>query len=611
MKFVCDRCQTKYSIADDRVRGKVLKVKCKTCGNVVTVREPGRHPSAAGLPNLSQPRAAAAPHAGGAATAAAAAVAVPSVAADAVDESERTMLAPNPMLMEGFGPPQPTAARRKSTGPLPPVAVPDDIVWYMALDGKRTGPFSKHQLVDKLVPLSKNADVHIWNEKLGDWKPPGQVPAVAAELAARKKAPPPPPPLGAPRRPTPPPMPPLASVGASHSQAHAHAPAHAAAHAHAPAHAAAHAHAPAPARRPTPHAPAGAPAMTASGAHPAHAKLPPPQGAGVQRPGLFSAAVPASAAPAEAGDPFSLLETPAPQPHMIHPPGATNGTGNGHTSRSTSSDVLQMLNMPGTPQTSPGAAPRLMSVAPATTWTPTAESSGRRNRSAQLILVLLGVVAVIIVVAVMGTMRQSKKSVAPSVPEPTTATAPTPPPPVKEEPPPPPPPPPVIETTTPGGKSKLGKGKLKPGAQPQRAGVAAPAGTPTPTATPVPPPPVDTTGGAASRFRDGRSLAINSGVSSRPPPSQADITKVISNNRGNIKTCYQRALLRDNTLTHGKIAVKLSIGISGRVKHVGLEGPAQFKTLEPCIKEVVQRWVFPQASEEYGTEFPLVFQGNE
>ena len=98
-------------------------------------------------------------------------------------------------------------------------------------------------------------------------------------------------------------------------------------------------------------------------------------------------------------------------------------------------------------------------------------------------------------------------------------------------------------------------------------------------------------------------MGISAGVSSRPPPSQADITKVISNNRGNIKTCYQRALLRDNTLTHGKIAVKLSIGISGRVKHVGLEGPPQFKTLEPCIKEVVQRWVFPQASEEYGTEF--------
>jgi hypothetical protein len=88
--------------------------------------------------------------------------------------------------------------------------------------------------------------------------------------------------------------------------------------------------------------------------------------------------------------------------------------------------------------------------------------------------------------------------------------------------------------------------------------------------------------------------------------------KVIGNNRAGIKVCYQRALTRDNSLTHGKLAVKLSIGISGRVKHVGVDGPAQFKLLlEPCIKEVVQRWVFPQASEEYGTEFPLVFQGNE
>jgi hypothetical protein len=364
---------------------------------------------------------------------------------------------------------------------------------------------------------------------------------------------------------------------------------------------------PAGARRPTPHPPVGAPSMVpamGSGAHAAHSKLPPPTGAGIQRPGLFSAAVPASAAPGESGDPFSLLETPAPQPHMFHPGSPTNGTGNGRAARSTSSDVLQMLNMPGTPQTSPGAAPRLMSVAPATTWVPSAESSARRNKSAQLILVLLGVVAVIIVVAVMGTMR-SKKTIAPSVPETTAVVAPPTPPPAEKEEPPTPPPPPVEPTTAPGAKGKLGKGsKIKPGVQPVKAGVTAPPAT-------TPAQPVDNTGGAAARFRDGRTMGISAGVSSRPPPSQADITKVISNNRGNIKTCYQRALLRDNTLTHGKIAVRLSIGISGRVKHVGLDGPAQFKSLEPCIKEVVQRWVFPQASEEYGTEFPLVFQGNE
>src|SRR3569623_2144817 len=41
MKFVCERCHTKYSIADEKVRGKVLKVRCKSCENVITVRETG------------------------------------------------------------------------------------------------------------------------------------------------------------------------------------------------------------------------------------------------------------------------------------------------------------------------------------------------------------------------------------------------------------------------------------------------------------------------------------------------------------------------------------------------------------------------------------------
>src|SRR5687767_698985 len=39
MKFQCDRCKTRYSIADDKVRGKVLKIRCKNCSSIITVRE--------------------------------------------------------------------------------------------------------------------------------------------------------------------------------------------------------------------------------------------------------------------------------------------------------------------------------------------------------------------------------------------------------------------------------------------------------------------------------------------------------------------------------------------------------------------------------------------
>jgi hypothetical protein len=117
-----------------------------------------------------------------------------------------------------------------------------------------------------------------------------------------------------------------------------------------------------------------------------------------------------------------------------------------------------------------------------------------------------------------------------------------------------------------------------------------------------------------SRFSDtsGRPLNLQPGVGGgRGTPAQADITRVISNNKAGIKICYQRALLRDSSLTHGKINVRVSIGLSGRAKSVNVDGPPAFRALEPCIREVLSRWAFPPSSEEYGTEFSYLFQGNE
>src|SRR5437016_8655174 len=118
MKFVCDRCQTKYSIADERVRGKVLKVKCKTCANVITVRE-ARRPSAAVAPLVAggggRPR-----------TGAQAALDIPMDTPG--DDSERTQLAQSPFAdPEPFGglgvfAPPPAVAARRATGQMPVVA---------------------------------------------------------------------------------------------------------------------------------------------------------------------------------------------------------------------------------------------------------------------------------------------------------------------------------------------------------------------------------------------------------------------------------------------------------------------------------------------------------
>jgi predicted Zn finger-like uncharacterized protein len=39
MKIECDKCGAKYSIADDKVRGKTFKIRCKKCSNVIIVSD--------------------------------------------------------------------------------------------------------------------------------------------------------------------------------------------------------------------------------------------------------------------------------------------------------------------------------------------------------------------------------------------------------------------------------------------------------------------------------------------------------------------------------------------------------------------------------------------
>jgi hypothetical protein len=116
--------------------------------------------------------------------------------------------------------------------------------------------------------------------------------------------------------------------------------------------------------------------------------------------------------------------------------------------------------------------------------------------------------------------------------------------------------------------------------------------------------------GGESAQRDVR-VPTSSGGVGRSSPAQADISRVISNNKQGIQTCYQRALLRDNSLTHGKINVRVVISVSGKVRNVSLDAPQSFRALEPCIRDVMSRWAFPPSSEEYSTEFPVVLQGNQ
>ena len=590
MKFVCDRCQTKYSIADEKVRGKILKVRCKSCTNIITVREEGAGTGAGAAP-IRRPSAPASP-VGPSASSAGARPPTPAV--------PRTPL----------GPPA-TAPIERRAAPRPEPPADDGVAWYMALDGNRTGPFSRKQLIDRVAPLPKDADLHVWNEKLGSWKPPMEVPALAHDLAARRRPPtpapmpPPPPPFpGAPRRPT------------------------------APAVSLAAAAATSPARQTGAHPVVGSAIGPGVGL-----KLPPPVAPpGGRRPTgpvarpmglaeLASAGSSGASGASDSGldiDPSSMLETPAPQLHMLHGLG-TNGVAHADPSASASngasagadkSDVLNTLNLAS--RSGAGPAPRLLSSEAVVGWKPSAaEAPGARQRTTYIILALLGVIAAVCVVLFLNVAKKPKPAA--SVPSKAIADPLAG---VVDNPPPPSPPkvaepPPTVGPApeAPQEPPSRGHGKGHPTARARGATPTTPSAPPAPppggtTTTPAPPaaPVVDN----SAKYRDGHNLNISGGSGiQRPAPTQADISRVINNNRGGIKNCYQRALLRDNSLTHGKISVKVTIGISGRVKHTAIDGPPQFRALDPCIKEVVGRWAFPQASDEYGTEFVYVFQGNE
>ncbi len=612
MKFVCDRCQTKYSIADDKVRGKILKVRCKSCANIITVREEGaRKPSSPAIP------------VGGAATATGSA-------------PRATIVAPRLPTP----PPAPPVERRATARPSVPPA-DDGVVWYMALDGNRTGPFSRKQLVDHVAPLPKHADIHVWNERLGSWKAPMDVPVLANEIHARRRPPvpvPPMPPLPA-GPPVPPPFPGSTRRPTGSSFPVAAAPA-----------------AGAPARPTGSHGIVPAPVSPGLGS-----KLPPPAASRKSSSGAFprASAMAASAEAEEAeidlsfGEPepaahargaearragtgtshpaldsSSLLETPAPVPAMLHglatngishaaeggeaaAAAGTNGAGS-HPSADQSDGLNGLSLSPG--GSGAAAPPRLMSSESVVGWQPNAgEPAAARQKTTRFIVAIFGITAFSVAV-LMFTMMKKPKPVTPPPPAKSATTDPLAaivenpnlaPPPAAAPTPAPVVPPVRAPEPARGGSRRSGHGHASRGR-----------GAPVAAAPPATTPPAGAAAAPAdeanSKYRDGHNLNITAGPSTpRPPPSQGEISRVINNNRGGIKNCYQRALLRDNSLTHGKITVKVSIGISGRVKHVAVEGPPQFRAIDPCIREVVGRWAFPPAGEEYGTEFVYVFQGND
>ncbi len=117
MKFYCDSCGAKYLIGDDKVRGKVLRIRCKKCEHVIVVREPSS-PASSQVGSLQQLK-----------------------------------------------------SRLQAKG-----AEQADIPWYYSIAGKTFGPMPLQELRGMFQSRELGDETYVWNETFDAWKPAPQCP---------------------------------------------------------------------------------------------------------------------------------------------------------------------------------------------------------------------------------------------------------------------------------------------------------------------------------------------------------------------------------------------------------------------------------------------------
>src|SRR5687768_16626808 len=119
MKIVCDACSAKYSIADDKVKGKVFKIRCKKCSNIIVVRG-----SAGATEEPTQAQ---------------------------YDQKETRVYD-----YQGYDAAAPGG---------------DESVWHVVIDQEQVGPMTMAEVQQRFNAGQIDADTYVWREGFADWQP--------------------------------------------------------------------------------------------------------------------------------------------------------------------------------------------------------------------------------------------------------------------------------------------------------------------------------------------------------------------------------------------------------------------------------------------------------
>jgi predicted Zn finger-like uncharacterized protein len=589
MKFSCDKCNTRYSIADERVRGRVLKIRCKACNHVITVRE------SEGAGDAVEE-------------------AIGDASAPVEDENTRVTMGP------------PTAASEAGS---------DD--WFVSFDGEQEGPLPLARALDRVrAERPRGKECYCWRAGFFVWLPVEDVPEFSASLT--RQGPPPMPAATKPARTTgqqaavkSPTGKQAAVKSPTGKQAAAKSPTGSQAAVKSPTGKQAAAKSPADAPElpaPPAHAPktvndlppieSGPLGATPEAAMPPLLTRPEPR---LMRKGegkLVDAAPLGGSGPALSGPtmvkeaPAALREpsgkppsvdtgpVPLPPPPDDLPIGEASGLISlSHLAKPSMANPAKEPHKPvidtfggvpvlPTPLSSP--APIIAGPGPLRTASPWMKWAALAGALATVglgiaVVVLMARKPTVIVVPPAPSLDDGKKL----SDRPIT---------INDAPPP--------SAGAPATSDKRQSKRSPPSA---RAAVSVK-------------PPAETLSATqrnlASLYRDEsehaaphEAPAIDRGARGGGQVSQQAIMAVVTQNRRSLNLCYDRVLKHDSSLKSGRVLTHVKIGISGSVTGVNVPDP-QYANSEigQCIAQTIKHWHFPSADSEYETEFPIILQAN-
>src|SRR5690606_32337960 len=147
MNFVCPKCTRRYNIADERVRGRTVNVRCKACQTIIPVT--GANPFEEESTRALSP------------------------------EDLKQLRATERALSEGRAAPAPAPAVAAPKVPVAPAVAPAEDGWFVMVNGNQEGPLSESALdlairEQRLTPRS-----YAWKEGMDDWLRAGDIPQLA------------------------------------------------------------------------------------------------------------------------------------------------------------------------------------------------------------------------------------------------------------------------------------------------------------------------------------------------------------------------------------------------------------------------------------------------